>query len=105
MFKKLTAMLMAAVTMAGVSVATIEPAQAGGRGVGVGIAAGIIGLGILGAYSAHGHDRSYYAGGGGGCYKGPERCAWTDRHCFVNRYGDDVCRGGRYSCYRPTYCD
>jgi hypothetical protein len=103
MFKKLTAMAMAAITMFGLSVATVQPAQAGGRNVGVGIAAGIIGLGILGAY-AHARDRDYYHARGG-CYKGPERCTWTNRHCFENRYGDTVCRGGNYSCYRPTICD
>ena len=104
MFKKLTSMVIAAVTMFGLSLATVQTAEArGGRGVGVGIAAGIIGLGILGAY-ANTRDRSYYAAGGG-CYRGAERCGWTDRHCFVNRYGDDVCRGGHYSCYHPTVCD
>ena len=57
---------------------------------------GVIGLGVLGAYS---HAR------GPACYSGPERCGWSDRHCFHNRYGDWVCRGGRYHCWRPTYCD
>ena len=104
MYKKLTSMVMAAVTMFGLSVAAIQPVQAGGRNVGVGIAAGIIGLGVLGAY-AHARDRDYYYSRGGGCYRGPERCGWHDRHCFENRYGDTVCRGGHYSCYRPTICD
>jgi hypothetical protein len=103
MFKKLTATAMAVVTMAGLSIATVQPAQAGGRNVGVGIAAGIIGLGILGAY-AHARDRDGYRASGG-CYKGAERCSWSDRHCFENRYGDTVCRGGVYRCYRPTICD
>lgn len=103
MFKKLTAMAVAALTMFSLSLTTVEPAHAGGRNVGVGIAAGIIGLGLLGAY-AHGRDRSY-SYSGGGCYKGREQCGWSNRHCFVNRYGDEVCRGGSYSCYRPTICD
>ena len=103
MFKKLTSFLMAAVTMIGLSMATVQPAAAGGRGVAVGVAAGIIGLGILGA-AANARDRdAYYANGG--CYKGPERCSWSDRHCFENRYGDTVCRGGVYRCYRPTICE
>jgi hypothetical protein len=84
-----------------------QPAQAGrgyghghhhghGGGFAAGVAAGVIGLGVLSAYS---HAR------GPACYSGPERCGWSDRHCFHNRYGDWVCRGGRYHCWRPTYCD
>jgi hypothetical protein len=103
MFKKLTSTVMTATMMCAMSLATIQPAEAGGRNVGVGIAAGIIGLGILGAY-ANARDRDHHYARGG-CYKGREQCGWSDRHCFVNRYGDDVCRGGRYSCYRPTICD
>ena len=79
-----------------------QPAEAGRYGhhhhhggFAAGVAAGIIGLGVLSAYS---HAR------GPACYSGPERCGWTDRHCFHNRYGDWVCRGGRYHCSRPTYC-
>jgi hypothetical protein len=102
MFKKLTSLAMAAVMMAGLSLGAVQPAQArDGRGVGVGIAAGIIGLGILGAAASargDGYQRS-------SCYKGREECAWSDRHCFENRYGDTVCRGGVYRCYRPTICD
>jgi hypothetical protein len=102
MYKKLTSMAMAAVTMFGLSVATVQPVEARGRNVGIGIAAGIIGLGVLGAY-AHARDRDYHRAGG--CYKGAERCGWSNRHCFENRYGDTVCRGGSYSCYRPTICE
>ena len=104
MFKKLTSMIMAAVTMIGLSMATVQPAAAhDGRGIGIGIAAGIIGLGILGA-AASARDRDYYYAHDR-CYAGPERCGWSDRHCFVNSYGDEVCRGGSYSCYRPRICD
>jgi hypothetical protein len=95
-------MAVAMVTSVGISTA-VQPAEAGGRNVGVGIAAGIIGLGILGAY-ANARDREHYRSSGG-CYKGPEQCSWRDRHCFENRYGDYVCRGGVYRCYRPTICD
>jgi hypothetical protein len=101
MFKKFTSMFMAVVAMIGLSLSTVQPAQAGGRGVGVGIAAGIIGLGILGA-AASARDRDYYRAG---CYRGREECGWSDRRCFENRYGDTVCRGGVYRCYRPTICD
>ena len=101
MWKKFMSAVMAVVTMAGLSIATVQPAEAGGRGVGVGIAAGIIGLGILGAAaSARGGDYD-----GRRCYRGREECGWSDRRCFENRYGDTVCRGGVYRCYRPTVCD
>jgi len=101
MIKKLTSFVMAAVTMLGLAFSTVQPAAADGRGVAVGVAAGIIGLGILGA-AAHARDRDYYAAR---CYPGPERCGWSDRHCFVNGFGDTVCRGGHYGCYRPRICD
>ncbi len=105
MMKTLTTMTLAAATFFGATMATTNVAEAGrGRNVGVGIAAGIIGLGILGAYAnARDRDRGYHRSGG--CYPGPERCYWKDRHCFENRYGDEVCRGGRYTCQRPTICD
>jgi hypothetical protein len=103
MFKKLGTALAGVAMMAGMSMATVTPAEAyRGRNVGIGIAAGIIGLGVLGAYANAREGRHYSRNE---CYKGPERCSWSDRHCFVNRYGDEVCRGGRYSCYRPTICD
>lgn len=102
MYHKFTSALMALVTLVAFGLATVQPAEAGGRGVGVGIAAGIIGLGILGAAAAaHERDRDY----GRSCYKGREECGWSDRRCFENRYGDTVCRGGVYRCYRPTICE
>lgn len=103
MLRKIMHSAMALALGAGLAVSSVDSAQAGGRGAGVavGVAAGLIGLGILGA-AANAGPR-YYAREG--CYRGPERCAWRDRHCFINRYGDEVCRGGRYSCWRPTYCD
>lgn len=102
MLKKLTASTMALVMAAGMSLATVQPAEArNGAGIAVGVAAGIIGLGILGA-AANARERTYYRDT---CHKGPEECAWRDRHCFTNRYGDYVCRGGVYRCWRPTYCD
>jgi len=103
MMKTLMTMALAAVTFFGATVMTIEDAEAR-RGRNIGIAAGIIGLGILGAAAAaNARDRHYERSGG--CYPGPERCSWKNRHCFENRYGDYVCRGGRYTCHRPTICD
>ena len=101
MFKKTVSMVMAVVSMVGLSLTAAAPAYADGRGVGVGIAAGIIGLGVLGAV-ANAREREYHREG---CYRGPEECSWRDRRCFVNSYGDTVCRGGVYRCYRPTLCD
>ena len=71
------------------------PAREGG--VGVGVAAGIIGLGILGAAAARDYDRPrYYSRYDEGCFRGRRECHWTDRRCFENEFGDTVCRGGRY---------
>ena len=104
MLKKIMSAFVALALIVGVTASSPEPAEArGGRGVAAGIAAGIIGLGVLGAY-AHARDRDYYAARGG-CYPGPEECGWVNRRCFENRYGDVVCRGGRWTCWRPTYCD
>lgn len=107
MLKKIIHSLMAVALMVGVTASTIQPAEAGRGGrVAAGVAAGIIGLGILGAYGhAREHDRDYYYRSGGGCYPGPEECGWKGRRCFENRWGDTVCRGGRWTCWRPTYCD
>lgn len=106
MLKKIMTALVALALVVGVTASSAPPAEARGGGrVAAGIAAGIIGLGVLGAY-AHARDREYYyANGGGECYPGPERCGWVNRHCFENRWGDYVCRGGRWTCWRPTYCD
>lgn len=102
MFKTFTSMFMAVVAMIGLSLSAVQPAEArDGRGLGIGIAAGIIGLGILGA-AASAREGGYHRSG---CYKGREECGWSDRRCFENRYGDIVCRGGVYRCYRPTVCD
>lgn len=81
--------------------ATISEAQARGGRVAAGVAAGIIGLGILGAY-AHARDRHYY---GRHCYAGPRECFWVEGRCWFNRYGERVCKGGREVCERRTYCD
>jgi hypothetical protein len=104
MFKKILHSLMAIALLAGVVASSIQPAEAGRGGrVAAGVAAGIIGLGILGAYSSarardYDGDRRY-------CHEGPRECSWSNRTCFYNRFGDYVCRGGEYKCYRRTYCD
>jgi hypothetical protein len=103
MIKKLIHTLMAATLALGVSFSTMQPAEArNGAGVAAGVAAGIIGLGILGAAAeARARDRVYY---GPACYQGPRECHWTGRVCHYNQWGEYVCGGGRYQCYRPTIC-
>lgn len=110
MLKKLLSSVMALVLASGFALTSAAPAQAGKfhRGVGLGIAGTIIGLGVLGAATAHGHPRYYSRydyDDGGECYYGRRECHWTGRRCFENRWGDEVCRGGRYLCERPLICD
>jgi len=101
MLKKFALSLMAVAMVLGAMTASVQPAAAGNGGrVAAGVAAGVIGLGILGAY-AHAQDRGYRRT----CYEGPRECYWRDRHCFYNRYGDYVCRGGERICERRTVCD
>lgn len=106
MIKKVMQSLMALALVVGVTASSIQPAEAGRGGrVAAGVAAGIIGLGLLGAY-AHSRDRDeYYHRSRGECYPGPEECGWKNRRCFTNSWGDRICRGGRWTCWRPTYCD
>ncbi|HXF54956.1 MAG TPA: hypothetical protein VNK52_12600 [Hyphomicrobiaceae bacterium] len=101
MLKKVTHAVMAVALAAGLAASSVEPAEAGRGGrIAAGVAAGIITLGVLGALSSRGH--AYY---GPVCYEGPRECHWTGRSCYYNRWGEYVCRGGRYHCYRPTICD
>jgi hypothetical protein len=83
---------------AGISSATLQEAQANrrGYGVGAGVAAGIIGLGLLGAYSSRGYASN-------ACYQ-KETCGNVGRKCWENRYGETVCRGGEYRCWTRTVC-
>ena len=106
MFKTMTHALMALTMGLGAMVATVPQAEARhGSGVAVGLAAGIIGLGILGA-AANARGRGYYyADEGRECYRGPRECHWSGRRCFENRWGDTVCRGGNYICERPVICE
>lgn len=105
MLKTVQSTLMALVCVTGVMASSAGQAEAHGRGIGLGIAAGIIGLGV-GAAIADAHPR-YYSRyrDEGECYYGPRECHWTGRRCFENRWGDEVCRGGRYVCERPLICD
>lgn len=85
---------------AGISTASLQDAQAHyrrGYGVGAGVAAGIIGLGLLGAYSSRGYAYSP------ACYQ-REVCGNVGRRCWENRYGETVCRGGEYRCSLRTVC-
>jgi hypothetical protein len=78
MLRKILHPLLALTLAAGMGITTAEQAQAGrGAGVATGIAAGIIGLGIIGATA--GPRRGYYYDaydGPGGCYRGPRTCDW-----------------------------
>ena len=111
MLKKLNHALLGLTLAVGTVAASVQPADAGhryhhrhhhhhrgGGNFAAGVATGIIGLGVLGALASSSRASD-------SCYEGPRRCEWRDRHCFENRWGDYVCRGGRYHCWRPTICD
>lgn len=109
MLKRLTTALMALVVSFGALTASAPQAEARrgfGAGVGLGVAAGIIGLGALSA-AAHANGPRYYSRYDDGevCYRGPRECHWAGRRCFENDWGEVVCRGGRYVCDRPLICD
>jgi hypothetical protein len=111
MLKKLMTMVMALSVVTGVTITSTTQAEARhgrGSGFGIGLATGIIGLGILGAAAnARGYPyRSYsHYDDGPECYRGRRECHWSGRRCFENRWGDTVCRGGRYICERPLICE
>lgn len=105
--KTLVHSVMALTLAGGMAIATVQEAQAGRGGrIAAGVAAGIIGLAILGAASRS-RGGGYYDDDYDDerCYRGPRRCHWSGRRCFENEYGDYVCRGGRYVCHRPMVCD
>jgi hypothetical protein len=90
--------------VAGLFAASTQQAEAwrggGGGGVAAGVAVGtILGLGIAGAYAGP----RYYDGPG--CYYGPRRCDYVGRSCWFNRFGERICGGGEYRCWRPRVCD
>ncbi len=103
MLKKLASLSLALVMFAGVMATTADDADARRRGgaVAAGVAAGIIGLGILGA-TANSRGRTYREPA---CYRGPRECRRGPDRCWYNRYGDYVCRRGELRCFRRTYCD
>lgn len=101
--KRLAAVFLALTFAMGMVATMTTDAEAGRRGrVAAGVAAGIIGLGILGA-AAEARERDYYERER--CYPGPEECGYRGRTCYENEYGEEVCRRGRYTCWRPTVCD
>jgi hypothetical protein len=102
MLKKLMQSALAFALVAGIAAASALPAEAHRRGVGAGLAIGaILGLGIAGAYAGP----RYYYDDGPACYRGPRQCDYAGRRCWTNSYGERVCRGGEYRCWRPTICD
>jgi hypothetical protein len=104
MLKKLMNVVMAAVVAVGLGLAaTAQPAEArGGR------TAGIIGLGVLGALAvgavaANAGPRTYYREG---CYRVAGACHFKEGRCWINRYGEEVCRRGYQVCEPSrTVCD
>jgi hypothetical protein len=102
MLRKLIFSLMALTVAVGVVVAGSEPAEARRGGV---VAGALVGGLVAGALIAGASRPSYAYSYGPACYAGPRRCEWAGRHCFYNRWGDYVCRGGEYRCWRPTICD
>jgi hypothetical protein len=104
MMKKIMQGATALALAAGIFAATAQDADAYGRGRGGGVAAGvaigtILGLGIAGAYAGP----RYYDGPA--CYAGPRHCDYVGRSCWFNRYGERICRGGEYRCWRERVCD
>lgn len=101
MLKKLMQSAAALTLVAGIVAASSQEAEAGrgGAGLAAGLAIGtILGLGI-GA-----HAGPYYYEDAE-CFPGPRECGYVGRRCWHNRYGERVCRGGRYRCWRPEICD
>jgi hypothetical protein len=99
MFKKFLPVFAAATLVAGSMAASVQPAEAGRGGrVGLGIAAGVIGLGVLGAYA---NARPY-----GNCYRVGGGCSYREGKCYINRFGEEVCRRGYKVCEPArTICD
>ncbi|MFM7085351.1 MAG: hypothetical protein ACKOW3_10185 [Hyphomicrobium sp.] len=111
MLKKTLGLAIIAILSASAFVSvSVDRAQAGhGGSLAAGIAGGIIGFGLLSAY-AHANERAYYRAYDYKpypevCHQGPQQCGWVGRRCFENSWGEMVCRGGRWSCWRETYCD
>jgi hypothetical protein len=94
MLKKLFAPALALSLVAGVTLASADPAEARrGRFI-AGFAAGAIGLGLLSAYA---HSRPYYYYRSS-CYRVAGECYWKRGGCYINRHGEEVCRRGYQVC-------
>lgn len=108
MIRKITSLVLAVALAVGIVAASHSDAEAR-RGIGYGIAAGVIAGTVLGAYAygsrAYASPYYYSYGPGPACYKGPRQCGWSGRSCWYNRYGEYVCGGGEWRCWRPTICD
>jgi hypothetical protein len=105
MWKKVTRAFLALTIVLGLGAALSRPAEAGRNGrVVAGVAVGtLLGLGIAGAYAGpRAYGPAYY---GPGCYPGPRQCGWAGRSCWRSPYGETVCQGGEWHCWRPTLCD
>jgi hypothetical protein len=105
MTKTITRAFLALTILLGLGAALSQPVEARRDGrIVAGVAVGtLLGLGIAGAYAGP----RYYAPAtyGPGCYRGPRQCGWAGRSCWRNPYGEAVCRGGEWRCWRPTLCD
>ena len=107
MVSRITQFFLVLLIATGIGMSACDPANAGDGGrVAAGVAIGtLLGLGIAGAYDGpryYAGDRYYY---GDGCYAGPRQCDWIGRSCWYNRWGEYVCRGGDWRCWRPRICD
>jgi hypothetical protein len=99
MFKIMTTSALAAALVLASAIPQSQPAEAGrGRGVAIGVAAGVIGLGILGAYAgarARSYDRVCYT---------ENHCYYQGGRCYINHYGEEVCRRGYKVCEPRRVC-
>ena len=97
----------------GLEAGVTRPAEAGRDGsLAAGLAVGtLLGPSIAGANAGprsydgpgyHPYGPAYY---GPGCFPGPQQCGWTGRSCLRNPYGEMVCRGGEWRCWRPAICE
>lgn len=105
MWKTITRVLLVSGIVLGLGTGLSRPAEARRDGrIGAGVAVGtLLGLGIAGAYAgSRAYGPAYY---GPGCYPGPRQCGWAGRSCWRSAYGETVCRGGEWRCWRPTLCD
>jgi hypothetical protein len=105
MTKTIIRALLALTIVIGLNAGLTRPAEAGRDGrFATGLAVGtVLGLGIAGAYAGpRYYAPAYY---GPGCYPGPRQCGWTGRSCWRNPYGETVCSGCEWRCWRPTICD